>query len=177
MTTPKQETKSQSNKTSALTSKQKTRTNTSPQQQEKSASEALEDYKANLFNKAQKEMSDLTGIFSNVARTLLFGIIGTIWVITYSEKGLDFSNCWLLTTLSLCLFYFLVDVIHYFFSAMIYQNISKKAKECEDFGQYLKQKERTYKINKRTVIIIYIKFIVLIIAALAFCKGLFVMMI
>ena len=177
MTTKNQETKSQSNKTTSTATKLEKRTNTPLQHQEKSADEELEEFKANLFNKAQKEMSDLTGIFSSVARTLLFGIIGTIWVITYTGEGLDFPNCWLLSSLSICLFYFLVDVIHYFFSAMIYQNISKKAKECETFKQYNVQKKRTYKINRNTVIIIYIKFIVLIIAALTFCKGLFAMMI
>ena len=177
MTTKNQETESPSTKTSVTTKTQKKRPPTSPQQQEKCPNEELEDFKAKLFTYAQKEMSELTGIFSNVARTLMFGIIGTIWVISFTEEGLKFSNRWLFAALSLCLVYFLVDVIHYFCSAMIYQNISNKAKKCETFGEYLKQKKRTYKINSRSVICIYIKFTVLTIAAFAFCKGLCVMMI
>lgn len=176
MTAKKQETTSPSTKTIVTAQKQKNKANTNPKFQEKSPDEELEDFKAELFNEAQNEMSDLTSIFSNVARTLMFGIIGTIWIITYSEAGLDFPNGWLFAALSLCLFYFLVDVIHYFCSAMIYQDISKKAKDSKSFREYLVQKKRTYKNNRRTVICVIIKFAVLIIAAVAFCIGLYAKM-
>ena len=127
---------------------------------------------ASKFKSRTNEMSDLTSNFSTVARTLMFGIIGTIWIITYTEEGLNFSNPWLFAALSLCLFYFLVDVIHYFCCSMICQSISAKAKDSNTYDEYLKQKRRTEKNNRRSVVFIVIKFIVLIIAATACCIGL-----
>ena len=177
MTTKNQETVSPSTKTNLTANKPKKRARTKAQQQEKSPEEELKTFKADLYNESQKEMSVLTGNFSTVARTLMFGIIGTIWIITYSEAGLNFSNSWLFAALCLCLFYFLVDVIHYFWSAMIYQNISRKAKECKTFGAYLVQKRRTEKNSCRTVACVVIKFIVLIISAIAFCIGLYTKMV
>ena len=113
MTTKNQETVSPSTKTSLPENKQKKQANSKAEQQE-IYPEGLTELKADLYNESQNEMSDLTSNFSTVARTLMFGIIGTIWIITYTDEGLNFSNPWLFAALSLCLFYFLVDVIHYF---------------------------------------------------------------
>ena len=176
MTTKNQETVSPSTKTNLPENKQKKQANSKAEQQE-IYPEGLTELKADLYNESQNEMSDLTSNFSTVARTLMFGIIGTIWIITYTEEGLNFSNPWLFAALSLCLFYFLVDVIHYFCCSMICQSISAKAKECNTHDEYLKQKRRTEKNNRRSVVFIVIKFIVLIIAATAFCIGLYTKMV
>lgn len=177
MTTKNQETESPSTKTSLPENKQKKQANSKAEQQKKSKKKNLVELKADLYNESQNEMSDLTSNFSTVARALMFGIIGTIWIITYSEEGLNFSNPWLFAALSLCLFYFLVDVIHYFCCSMICQSISVKAKKCNTHDEYLKQKRRTEKNNRRSVVFIVIKFIVLIIAATAFCIGLYTKMV
>lgn len=176
MTTKNQETVSPSTKTSLPENKQKKQANSKAEQQE-IYPEGLTELKADLYNESQNEMSDLTSNFSTVARTLMFGIIGTIWIITYTDEGLNFSNPWLFAALSLCLFYFLVDVIHYFCCSMICQSISVKAKKCNTHDEYLKQKRRTEKNNRRSVVFIVIKFIVLIIAATAFCIGLYTKMV
>ena len=176
MTTKNQETVSPSTKTSLPENKQKKLANSKAEQQE-ICPEGLTEFKADLYNESQNEMSDLTSNFSTVARTLMFGIIGTIWIITYTEEGLNFSNPWLFAALSLCLFYFLVDVIHYFCCSMICQSISAKAKDSNTYDEYLKQKRRTEKNNRRSVVFIVIKFIVLIIAATAFCIGLYTKMV
>ena len=176
MTTKNQETESPSTKTNLPENKQKKQANSKAEQQE-IYPEGLTELKADLYNESQNEMSDLTSNFSTVARTLMFGIIGTIWIITYTEEGLNFSNPWLFAALSLCLFYFLVDVIHYFCCSMICQSISAKAKDSNTYDEYLKQKRRTEKNNRRSVVFIVIKFIVLIIAATAFCIGLYTKMV
>lgn len=176
MTTKNQETVSPSTKTNLPENKQKKQANSKAEQQE-IYPEGLTELKADLYNESQNEMSDLTSNFSTVARTLMFGIIGTIWIITYTEEGLNFSNPWLFAALSLCLFYFLVDVIHYFCCSMICQSISAKAKDSNTYDEYLKQKRRTEKNSRRSVVFIVIKFIVLIIAATSFCIGLYTKMV
>ena len=164
MTTKNQETESPSTKTSLPENKQKKQANSKAEQQKKSNKENLVELKADLYNESQNEMSDLTSNFSTVART-------------YTDEGLNFSNPWLFAALSLCLFYFLVDVIHYFCCSMICQSISVKAKESNTYDEYLKQKRRTEKNNRLSVVFIVIKFIVLIIAATAFCIGLYTKMV
>ena len=179
MTTKKKESverKSQSSKTKLTPTTQK-ETNTSTDPQEIFVDEDLEEKKLNLFDRAQEYMSDQSSKFSNVARSLMFGIIGTIWIISYTEAGLDFSNCWLFTALSLSLLYFLVDVIHYFWSAMSYLDVSNKTPQCMNPDQYDVQLRRMETISGRTVACFVIKFIVLIIAATAFCIGLYTKMV
>ena len=77
--------------------------------------------KQNLLDETQKYMYQQSSKFSSVSRSLILGIIGTIWVLTYTEGKLRVPNNWLLYGLIGGLLFLLVDVIHYFWDSMSYQ--------------------------------------------------------
>ena len=68
--------------------------------------------------------------FSTLARTLVFGIIGTIWILSYSTNGFNPSNNCLLWSLIVSFLYLAVDECHYFWDSCFYRsgylNFAKK---------------------------------------------------
>lgn len=145
-----------------------------PTQPANPAIDPLKDEKDKNESLIQKFMSSQSSNFSSVSRTLMFGIIGTIWVLTYSDGNLEIPNIWLLISLIMSLIYFLADIGHYFLDTMSYQEESKKVwdysspKEIED-----NVREGLTKINERSVNFIKIKFALLILTAIIFGIGLF----
>ena len=137
-------------------------------------SEDLEKEKEKMEDMVQGFMGSQSGLFSSVSRTLIFGIIGTIWVITYSEHKLTVPNNWLLVSLVMSLLYLLADVGHYFLDAMSYQEETKRIsgyKSSEELKANLK--DGLAKINGRSVNFIKIKMVLLISTAIIFVIGLF----
>ena len=110
--------------------------------------------------------------FSSVSRSLVFGMIGTIWVITYTDKTIDLPNYWLLFSLFVCLLFLLADVVHYFWDSMSYQSElyrMESYKTQEDLDE--KHEKRMDVINNRSHYFIVAKFIILLISALLFFIG------
>ena len=72
----------------------------------------------------QKETQDYkyaqSSKFSSVARQLEFGIIGSGWVLIYTDKKLDTSNYFLLAALGLALFFLFIDALHYYLDSRSY---------------------------------------------------------
>lgn len=130
--------------------------------------------KQNLLDETQKYMYQQSSKFSSVSRSLILGIIGTLWVLTYTEGKLRVPNFWLLSSLIGCLLFLFVDVIHYFWDSMSYQ--------CELYrlDKYKTQKELDEDhedimdyINKRSNCFLVAKFIILIISSWLFAYGLY----
>lgn len=137
----------------------------------------LEEEKEELENMVQSFMGEQSGLFSSVSRTLIFGIIGTIWVISYSEKGVTIPNKYLLYSLAMSLFYLFADVCHYFWDAMSYQDESKKIwgyKTSEELDTELRK--GLTKINKRSVNFIKVKWLGLILTAILFTIGFIILL-
>ncbi len=59
--------------------------------------------------------------FSKLSRTIIFGIIGTIWILSYSTEGFNPSNNWLLLALIVAFLYIAIDVGHYFSDSCFYR--------------------------------------------------------
>lgn len=135
--------------------------------------DSFKENKEKLQTETQKYMYDQSSKFSSVSRSLIFGIIGTIWVITYSEGILNIPNYSLLISLIFGLLYMLTDVFHYFLDSVSYHN------EIYDLDDYKKQEDldkihepRMDKISKRSFLFLIIKFVILIITAVLFTAGL-----
>lgn len=135
--------------------------------------DSFKENKEKLQTETQHYMYDQSSKFSSVSRTLIFGIIGTIWVITYSEGMLHIPNYGLLISLIFGLLYMLTDVFHYFLDSVSYH------KEIYDLDNYERQEDldkihepKMDKINKRSYLFLIIKFVILIIAAVLFTAGL-----
>lgn len=147
---------------------------THPTQLVSPENDSLKEEKDKNESLIQQFMSSQSSHFSSVSRTLMFGIIGTIWVLTYSDGNLAIPNIWLLLSLIMSLFYFLADIGHYFLDTMSYQNESKKVWDYKS-SQEIEDKVRNglTKINERSVRFIKIKFVLLILTAIIFGIGLF----
>ncbi len=59
--------------------------------------------------------------FSTLSRSIIFGIIGTLWVISYTEKEFTFPNNFALSAMCAAFVYLLVDLIHYFWDSCFYK--------------------------------------------------------
>ena len=106
--------------------------------------------------------------FSKLSRTLVFGVIGTIWVLSYSIEGFSPSNDWLLWDLIVAFLYIVVDVCHYFIDSCFYRS---------EYFQFDKEKdisEHDKRMNKRAHRSFYAicgKFIILCVVCLLFIVG------
>lgn len=106
--------------------------------------------------------------FSTLARTLVFGIIGTIWILSYSEQGFSPNNNWQIWTLIVGFVYLAVDVCHYFWDSCFYRN------EYFKFGnekEVLKHDERMSERAKKSFKSVIAKLIILIIICILFFVG------
>lgn len=135
----------------------------------------FEKRKQELQDKTQSFMYAQSSKFSSVSRNLILGIIGTIWVITYSDGNLKISNYWLFGSLIVALLFLLVDVIHYYWDTISYHNEQYK------LDKYSCQKEldnehepRMDTINKRSHSFIVIKFWILMFVSFLFVIGLLI---
>lgn len=165
------ETKTISPKTQMPTLKEKAHTG----RLETKTNDTKNEKREELENLAQQFMNAQSGNFSSVARKLIFGIIGTIWVITYTDGKLFIPNCWLLSSLLFGLLYLFIDVTQYYFYTMNYQNETKKlSKYPLEEDPKSKFDEAMKRINHRGIIIIKCKFFALLITAILFGVGLFI---
>lgn len=148
---------------------------------QKGLQEALQSEK-DEFEKRRKELLDETqdfmyhqsSKFSSVSRALVLGIIGTIWVITYTDGNLCIPNKWLFRSLVCGLIFLTVDVIHYYWDSISYYKELYKLDEYTTMAELDKMHEpKMNAINKWSHRFIVIKFWVLIIASSFFLIGFF----
>ena len=133
----------------------------------------FEEKKEKLQKETQEYMYAQSSKFSSVSRSLIFGIIGTIWVITYTEGQLCIPNFALFISLLSGIVYLVIDVIHYYTDSKSYEDEQNK------FDSYKKQEdlEETHenemnRINERSHSFIKYKLAVLAICAILFFYGL-----
>ena len=111
--------------------------------------------------------------FSSVSRSLVLGIIGTIWVLTYVDGNLLIPNGWMLSSLVAGLIFLLTDVIHYFWDSMSYHCEAYKLDTYNNQQDLDKKHEpRMDRINKRSHWFIVAKFCILMVASILFAIGL-----
>jgi len=110
--------------------------------------------------------------FSSVSRSLVFGILGTIWVVIYSDDSIVIPNDWLLYSLFSCLTFLFADVVHYFLDSISYQKeLSKLDKYTTQEELDTKHEKKMDSISKRSHLFIIIKFVILFVACLFFVVG------
>ena len=119
-----------------------------------------------LQDETQGFMYKQSSNFSSVSRSLVLGIIGTDWFLTYIDGKLRIPNLYLFNSLLLGLMFLFVDVIHYFWDAVSYQKELYRLDKYET-EQDLKNKHEPEmdKINKRSHKFIVAKFVLLVFAS------------
>ena len=106
--------------------------------------------------------------FSTLARTLVFGIIGTIWILSYSTNGFNPSNNCLLWSLIVSFLYLAVDVCHYFWDSCFYRS---EYFNFEKEKEVLKHDERMEERARKSFKSLIAKFAILIIICILFIVG------
>jgi len=106
---------------------------------------------------------------STLARTIVYGIIGTIWVIVYSSstKQLELPCTILMICLASCFVYLLFDMIHYFADAVCYREESFRM----DNNTIPQHEKYMNKISTISFIMFCVKFGITIAIAILFIVG------
>lgn len=104
--------------------------------------------------------------FSTLARTLVFGIIGTIWILSYSTNRFNPSNNCLLWSLIVSFLYLAVDLCHYFWDSCFYRSEYFKFEKEKDISEHDSRMSKRSQLSYRAI---WIKFIIFI-----FVCGLFI---
>lgn len=109
---------------------------------------------------------------STISRTLIFGIIGTTWVIIYSNNTFTRPVNLLIITLCLSFGYLVLDLIHYFWDACNYRSQSFRLdKERQTDGILHKHEEYMDLVSIRSFRMIVFKFILILIISILFVIG------
>ncbi len=144
-------------------------------QDQKVPQEAL--LKPNSFEeKRDKLQEELQGYyygqsskFSSVSRSLIFGILATIWVFIYTDGELSITNHVLLYALISGILYLVIDILHYFLDSLSYhkeQYRLDKYSNTEDIDNL--HEPFMDSVNKRSFGFFITKFIVLSITSVLF---------
>lgn len=112
--------------------------------------------------------------FSSLARTIVLGVISTIWIISYSNNGFLLKNGWLLASLIASFVYLAVDIYHYFSDAWFYRNEyfrfeREQDKDSSVIEHNCRLRERSIKSFHSIIIKFIILFIVCSIFIIGFC--------
>lgn len=138
-----------------------------PQEKDK-----FKENKERLQNELQEYMYSQSSKFSSVSRNLIFGILGTIWIMTYSEGRMSIPNPYLFYALLFSLLFLSVDVFHYFLDSISYHSQQYKLEKFKSQKEIEEAHEpQMDKINKRSHRFLIGKSIVLLIAGLLFLRG------
>ena len=128
--------------------------------------------KEQLQNELQSYMYSQSSRLSSVSRNLIIGMLGTIWVMTYSKGNMTIPNPYLFFALLTSMLFMVVDVVHYFWDSISYhrqQYKLDKYKTNEEIDNI--HEKQMDKINKRSHNFLLGKTFVLFLAALLFIRG------
>lgn len=97
--------------------------------------------------------------FSTLTRTLVFGIIGTIWILSYSTNGFTPSNNCLLWSLIVSFLYLAVDLCHYLGDSCFYRREYFKFEKEKNLSEHDKRMSERSRLSYRAILIKFIIFI------------------
>lgn len=123
METKNQE-EAQSHLQNQQTSSSQRTTSVTPQPGQKDLQEVKNDeFEQNrqfLQEQTQTFMYSQSSKCSSVSRNVVFGIIGTIWIISFQDGQFNITNRFLFSSLMISLLFLLTDVIHYYTDSRCY---------------------------------------------------------
>ena len=105
---------------------------------------------------------------SNLSRNIIYGIIGTCWILIYADNRYHEPCIWLTITMALCFIYLLLDLIHYFSDACSYRNEYFKL----NYNTSVDRHETFMNtVSKRSFHLLIAKFTSIIVIAIIFIIG------
>lgn len=112
---------------------------------------------------------------SSLARTIVYGIIGTLWILIYSDNIYREPCLWIKIALGLSFAYLLLDLAHYFWDSCNYRNeYFRLEQERNRDGILHRHEEYMDRVSKRSFHILKAKFISVLIISAVFLIGILV---
>ena len=109
---------------------------------------------------------------SQNTRTLVMGIITTIWVVSYNDGSFMLSNNWMIASLFIGFAYLAIDILHYFIDTCFYYNkLLSLEKKYGDKKYLTTYNQSLIKHSRLSYIWIWIKFLSFVIIAFTFLIG------
>lgn len=102
---------------------------------------------------------------SSLSRNIVYGIIGTCWVLIYADNLYHEPCIWIIITLGLGFVYLLLDLAHYFSDSCSYK---KEYFELEQKKNTEVHEEFMNKVAKRSFALLRVKFYFVLVIAVAF---------
>lgn len=127
------------------------------------------------IKEANKYKYDQSSKASELIRKIVFAIIGSCWVLMFTQGQYHEANVFLKITIALGFIYLLFDVLHYFCDACSYHHHAQKMEE----GATIDYLEKTYKpanlhISRRSFVFFVLKVSFCIAVSIAFLLGLLI---
>lgn len=112
---------------------------------------------------------------TTISRTLVFGMIATIWVVWYRDGDMNDLHWVLVSALCMCFVYLLLELILYFANACFYH------KQLDNLDKHFGKKDyldKEYNDNlqafsKRAYVWLIVKFSFFLLSAVCFLLGMF----
>lgn len=112
---------------------------------------------------------------SKLARTVVYGMIGTLWILIYSNNVYREPCLWVKIALGLCFFYLLLDLGHYFWDACNYRNeYFRLEREQNREGILYRHEEYMNRVSIRSFRLLIVKFISVFVISAVFLIGVLV---
>lgn len=106
---------------------------------------------------------------SNLARNVVYGIIGTLWLLIYADSTYRETCLWIKIALGLSFVYLLLDLTHYFWDACDYRKEYFKLDKERAEEDILERHERYMDgVSKRSYRLLKAKFVSVIIISIVF---------
>ena len=109
---------------------------------------------------------------STLARTIVYGIIGTLWILIYSDNIYREPCLWIKIALGLSFSYLLMDLAHYFWDSCNYRKeYFRLEQERNRDGILHRHEEYMDGVSKRSFLLLKVKFISVFIISIVFLIG------
>lgn len=127
-----------------------------------------------LLGASSKALYEQSTKVSTICRGMVYAIIGTIWIVSYSDGMFYKPTCWLLWTLGLCGLYLVLDMTHYFVDSCFHYNREQKIFAQNKLLQEASksEKQKYAKNAKRSFGFLVTKFCLTLLIVIIFVIGL-----
>lgn len=109
---------------------------------------------------------------SSLSRNIVYGIIGTCWVLIYAENRYHEPCLWIVIALGLSFIYLILDLIHYFSDSCSYRcEYFRLSRDKNNEGIEYRHEEYMDIVSKRSFHLLIAKFVCVLIIAVIFIIG------
>lgn len=109
---------------------------------------------------------------SSLSRNIVYGIIGTCWVLIYANNHYNKPCTWLIIALGLSFVYLLLDLAHYFSDSCSYRKeYFRLDRDKKTEGILYRHEEYMDGVSKRSFHLLIAKFICVLVIAVIFVIG------